>query len=216
MPDAAPLVPLAVTPRALLWLAASYALGCLTAAYYLTRWRLGRDIREMGSGNVGARNAARALGPAAFAAVFLWDAAKGWLAVAGALWLDLGPEMAVAALVAVSLGHTWPAQLGFRGGKGIAVSLGGIIALDLTATGLLVAIFLPSLALIRSFTLGGLTAFTAGPFAAWIFERPVTVVVGMLCTAVLVLYTHRQNIRDELARRGRAPAPVSPTAPDSR
>lgn len=188
------------SPRELWWLAACYALGCLSAAYYLARWSLGKDLRHEGSGNLGARNAGRVLGRAGFVAVFLWDAAKGFVAVAVALAIGDRPSLAVAALVLVTFGHTWPAQLGFRGGKGIAVSIGGILALDPTALGLLVVAFLPLAAALRSVTLGGLAAFTLGPFLAWAVGRPSGTVVALSFVAPFVLYTHRRNIADRLAR----------------
>lgn len=192
-------------PRALLWLVASYALGCLSAAYYLTRWRLGKDLRHEGSGNLGARNAGRVLGRSGFAAVFLWDAAKGFVAVFVAQRLWPGEGLAVAALVAVALGHSWPAQLGFRGGKGIAVSVGAILALDSVALGLLVVACVPLIALSRSVTMGGLAAFALGPVLAWGAGRPASTLTALGFTAVLVLFTHRRNIGDALARwRARA------------
>lgn len=189
------------TPRALTWLVASYALGCLTAAYYLARWRLGKDLRNEGSGNLGARNAGRVLGRCGFAAVFLWDAAKGFVAVYVAQRIGAGTGFAVAALVAVTLGHTWPAQLGFRGGKGIAVSVGAILALDPLALALLVAACVPLIALTRSLTMGGLAAFTLGPLLAWSTGRPESTVVALSFIAGFVLFTHRRNIRDALAHR---------------
>ncbi len=69
--------------KELLVILASYGLGCFCAAYYLTYFRLGDDIRKHGSGNVGARNAGRLLGPAGFAVALLGDMAKG----AAAVWL---------------------------------------------------------------------------------------------------------------------------------
>lgn len=199
---AAALIP---APRELLWLALSYAIGCLTAAYYLTRWRLGKDLRNEGSGNLGARNAGRVLGRAGFAAVFIWDAAKGFVAVYVAQGMGGGPGLAVAALVAVTLGHTWPAQLGFRGGKGIAVSIGALLALDPLALALLVAAGVPLIALTRNVTVGGLAAFTLGPLLAWGTGRPASTLLALSFTAGFVLFTHRRNIRDELTRwRARA------------
>lgn len=192
-------------PPALLWLVASYAIGCLTAAYYLTRWRLGKDLRNEGSGNLGARNAGRVLGRAGFVAVFLWDAAKGFVAVYVAEGIGGGSGLAVAALVAVLLGHTWPVQLGFRGGKGIAVSVGAILALDPLALALLVAACLPLVAVSRNVTMGGLAAFTLGPLLAWGAGRAAGTVLALSFIAGFVLFTHRRNIREELARwRGRA------------
>ncbi len=98
-----------LTGRELVWMVASYLVGCFTAGYYWTRWRAGQDIRQFGSGNVGARNVGRVLGAGGFTVTFLLDLAKGALAVAAALWLGLRPEAVVASMVAVVVGHNWPA-----------------------------------------------------------------------------------------------------------
>src|SRR2546429_7013270 len=90
---------------------ASYLLGCFTAGYYWVRWRTGQDIRDQGSGNVGARNAGRILGASAFLGTLLLDLGKGALAVGMALHFGLSPEMVVAAMLAVVVGHNWPMQL---------------------------------------------------------------------------------------------------------
>jgi|SRR6516225_10172953 len=103
---------------------ASYGIGCFTAGYYLFRWRTGCDIREHGSGNPGARNVGRLLGVGWFSATLLLDAGKGGLAVWLACYFGLGHLGTVAAMLAVVVGHVWPIQLHFRGGKGVAASLG--------------------------------------------------------------------------------------------
>ncbi len=204
-------------PHQLLWLLASYALGCLTAAYYLTRWRLGKDLRNEGSGNLGARNAGRVLGRGGFVAVFLWDAAKGFVAVSVASRLGDGAVLPVAALIAVTIGHTWPAQLRFRGGKGIAVSIGATVALDPLALALLVAAAVPLIALLRSVTVGGLAAFALGPLLAWSAGRPPSTVAALGFTAAFVLFTHRRNLADELARwRARAARLPISGSPDAK
>jgi acyl phosphate:glycerol-3-phosphate acyltransferase len=107
----------------------AYGLGCLNAGYYLLRWRDGRDIRQLGSGNAGARNVGRVLGGKAFALVFVLDAAKGWVAVLAAhQW---APAVAALCAVVVTLGHVFPAQLHWRGGKGVASAAGALAALAL-------------------------------------------------------------------------------------
>ena len=182
------------------WIVASYFLGCVTAGYYWTRWQTGRDIRDLGSGNVGARNVGRTLGPLGFAVVFLFDFAKGMFAVTLANWLGFGPEALIACMVAVVAGHNWPMQLRFQGGKGIAVSLGALLAYEPFTVLCLLAIFLPALALLRRFTLAGIFAFCLAPLALFLggFEKEVVAAVSFL--AVLALLTHRRNLREELAR----------------
>src|SRR5262245_25311398 len=109
-----------VPGRELMWVMASYFIGCFTAGYYWTRWMTGQDIRRLGSRTVGARNVGRVLGAGGFTVTLLLDVAKGAFVVAGATWLGLTPEAVVTAMVAVAIGHNWPAQLGFQGGKGVA------------------------------------------------------------------------------------------------
>ena len=109
-----------------IWVAAvigAYFLGGFSAAYYFVRWRLGTDIRSTGTGTAGATNAGRLLGKQAFVLVFLVDFLKGGAVVAIAGALGLGSWALALVAVAVTAGHVWPLQLGFRGGKGIATSL---------------------------------------------------------------------------------------------
>src|SRR5687768_11116824 len=85
--------------------AVCYCLGCFAAGYYWVRWRTGQDIRQLGSGTVGARNAGRILGPWAFAVVLLLDFTKGALAVWLATKLNVSPEVTVMSMAAVVVGH---------------------------------------------------------------------------------------------------------------
>lgn len=115
----------------------AYVLGCANAAYYLVRWRTGQDLRVHGSGNAGARNAGRLLGARAFAWSFALDCAKGVAAVLLATALGAAPLTPALCAVLVVAGHVWPAQLGFRGGKGVATTVGALAALfACAATGL--------------------------------------------------------------------------------
>ncbi len=162
----------AVSGKELTWIITSYFLGCFTAGYYWTRWRTGRDIRAEGSGSVGARNVGRLLGAPGFLITFLLDFAKGVLAVAGATYFKLGPESIVASVVAVVVGHNWPVQLRFRGGKGIASGL----------------------------TMSGLVALALAPLGVFLCGLEKVGVAAVSFLAVLALLTHRRNIREEVAR----------------
>lgn len=196
----------------LLWSVASYVLGCASAAYYALRLRTGQDIRGVGSGNAGARNAGRVLGRGGFLAVFLADAAKGSLAVWGAQQLGLGAAGATAALLAVVAGHIWPAQLGFRGGKGISTSFGALLLLDWRVALLGMALCLVLFALSQHFTLAGLLAVAAVPGLIAVWGHPLVSVAGVTLLAAVLLAAHRQNVRRipaelaqaRLARRARA------------
>lgn len=189
-----------VTGKEITTVFACYLLGCFTAGYYWVRWRSGQDIREEGSGNVGARNAGRVLGPSAFLATLLLDLGKGALAVGMALHFRLSPEMVIAAMLGVVVGHNWPMQLRFHGGKGIATSLGALLAYDGLLVAILVAVFVPLFAIVRGFTLSGLLAFALTPLVAFLCGLENMEVVAASLLAILVLVSHRKNVREEFAR----------------
>src|SRR3954469_8929336 len=99
------------TGRDMLLLLACYAIGCCTAGYYWVRWRTGLDLRFQGSGNIGARNVGRLVGPSGFAVTLATDGLKGAPAVKLAVYFGASPEILVASILAVVIGHNWPMQL---------------------------------------------------------------------------------------------------------
>jgi glycerol-3-phosphate acyltransferase PlsY len=132
--------------------------------------------------------------------------AKAALAVSVGLWLGEGPRGGWLALLAVVCGHIWPAPLGFRGGRGIAPALGGLLALDaplllaVVATGLLILLAL------RRFTGSGLLAVALAPGAALLLGRNLPV-VGMAATlAALLWLAHRDHLGTAFRSKGRAGA----------
>jgi acyl phosphate:glycerol-3-phosphate acyltransferase len=172
----------------------AYLLGCVATGYYLVQFVAHRDIRAGGSGNIGARNAGRLLGAWGFAAVLLCDLGKGALAV----WLTrcfTGSEhLALLAMLAVTVGHIWPAQLKFRGGKGVSASLGALLVFDWRVALTFAAVAGLAVLLLRKFTLGGLVAFAALPLMALAWRESPASVGGVLILALLVLWTHRKNL----------------------
>src|SRR5262245_52243120 len=105
----------------------AYALGCFATGYYLVRARTGRDIRELESGSIGARNVSRLLGKTGFLITLLGDLAKGALAVWAVRHFSGNELLAGVALICVVVGHIWPITLQFQGGKGAATSLGALL-----------------------------------------------------------------------------------------
>jgi glycerol-3-phosphate acyltransferase PlsY len=181
--------------HALIVIAVSYALGCLSTAYYLFRFSTGGDIRNRGSGNAGARNMGRELGAWAFAATLLIDSGKGFLAVALARYFAPGEILALLAAFAVVAGHIWPAQLGFRGGKGVATGIGALAAVDfvlLVPSLLIVAVIAP---ITKNFTLSGLAAIGAAPVAAAMLHQNSLVIVSVTLLAALIVFAHREDLR---------------------
>jgi glycerol-3-phosphate acyltransferase PlsY len=175
----------------------SYALGCFSTAYYLVRWRTGQDIRTLGSGTAGARNAGRVLGKGGFALTFLGDAGKGALAVGLARWLDLPAYGMVAAFIAVVAGHLWPIQLGGKGGKGASTAVGVGLVIDPVLGLATLSIALVFLLLTRSFTRAGMIAMALAPVVAWLLRLGPLVVGGVLVVALLLLFAHRQDWIDD-------------------
>jgi len=181
-------------------IAASYLLGCFTSGYYLVRWRTGQDIRREGSRSAGATNVGRSLGRVGFLLTFFIDFAKGAFAVWMAVQFDLSPFAISLVLLAVILGHIYPIQLAFGGGKGIATSLGALLVFDWRAALILFALFLPFYGLFRRFTLSGLLAYALLPLAVYFFDRDLSKAACLSLLAGLILLAHRTNIREEIAR----------------
>jgi len=189
-----------LTGREMTVILSAYVLGCFTAGYYWVRWRTGQDVRQLGSGSVGARNVGRVTGPPGFVITFLLDFGKGAMAAGAAHYFGLGPDAVVAVLVAVVVGHNWPIQLRFHGGKGIATSLGALLAYDPFIVLMLMLVFMPGFVLLRSFNLAGLLAFALSPFVVFLCGLGNPEVAAISFLAILVLFSHRRNIREEFAR----------------
>jgi glycerol-3-phosphate acyltransferase PlsY len=188
-----------VIARSFLGIGLSYALGSLCAGYYLVRWRTGRDVRQTGSASAGARNAGRLLGPGGFVLVLTFDLLKGVTAVAAARALGLDDLTLGIAVVAVVVGHVLPVQLAFRGGKGIAPSIGALLAYD--AWVLLVSTVVFGLAYVasgRRLVSSGLVAYALAPVTGLALRRPGVELAVLAALAMVVLAAHRGNIRRAL------------------
>jgi acyl phosphate:glycerol-3-phosphate acyltransferase len=192
----------------------AYFLGCLATGYYLVRARTGRDIREIGSGSTGARNAGRVLGKSGFGLTVLGDFGKGALAVWGAQAWTHDRHLAALAMLAVVAGHIWPATLRFRGGKGVATSLGALLVFDCRIAFTFAALFLAGLALTRKTVLPGVFAFACLPLAGVWFDPDGRTVALITVLSALILFAHRKNFVEEIAilsaRRQAGPKPESP------
>jgi glycerol-3-phosphate acyltransferase PlsY len=176
-----------------------YALGCLTMGYYLVKLRLGIDIREVGSGSAGARNVARVLGIPGFLVTLAADLAKGALAVWIARDFTHNERLTGLAMLAVVMGHIWPAQLAFRGGKGVATMIGALAIYDFQLGLAFGALFAGLVCLLARPTLAGLLAFTLLPMAAMFVEAGPFKPIVLSIVAGMILLAHRRNLVDEFA-----------------
>jgi glycerol-3-phosphate acyltransferase PlsY len=192
----------------------AYILGCFSTGYYLVRARTGRDIRQVDSGATGARNVSRVLGAPGFFLTVLGDFGKGALAVwATRRWCD--NEFAVGlALLAVLMGHIWPVQLRFRGGKGVATSLGGLLVFDWRIAVSYAVIFALLFLVTRRTILPGLFAYFCLPFVDYGFDHDPVKTSLVAIMSALVLLAHRANFVEEIpalaARRHVAANPEKP------
>jgi acyl phosphate:glycerol-3-phosphate acyltransferase len=183
----------------------AYLFGSIPFGYVLVRLFRKEDIREKGSGNIGATNVVRSGAKGLGALTFLLDALKGYVAVLAGAWvLDLHMfkqvpvqnAIALAAL-AVILGHIFPIWLGFRGGKGVATAFGVFIAVAWLPALASLAVFALIFALSRYVSLGsilGAAAFPVFAFLAPHFPYSTSMIAVILIVPLIVIVKHHQNI----------------------
>lgn len=170
----------------------AYLIGSIPSAYLVARWRRGIDIRQFGSGNVGASNILANVSKRWSIAVTIFDIGKGVLAVwtAQLLGLDAAQQVTVG-LVAI-IGHNWPVFLHFRGGRGIFTSLGVIIMLS-PILGLIALAISYSVAPFRQVSLGVFVALVSLPFFSWFLSQPLNIeerlpiTLGFIVLSLMVL-----------------------------
>jgi glycerol-3-phosphate acyltransferase PlsY len=195
--------------RTLLLIAAvSYVLGSIPFGYLLVRTFRGEDVRQSGSGNIGATNVSRK-SPLLGALTLLLDALKGSAAVGLAYFLsermagEIMPyeAMSVAALFAV-LGHVFPVWLKFRGGKGVATGLGSFIVITPKAVLIAAGIFFVVVAIFRYVSLGSVIAVASLPLLAYgmnIGANKIGALAPLAFACLLIITRHHENIRRLLA-----------------
>ena len=175
---------------------AAYVIGSIPFGLLLAMATGKGDIRQIGSGNIGATNVLRTGNKGLAAATLLLDLAKGFAAVliARQFWPDAVGLAAVAAIA----GHCFPVWLGFRGGKGVATFAGVCFGLLWPLGAIYAAVWLGVLALTRISSLGGMGAAVSAPVAAALMGE-MQLVPWLAAIAVLILWLHRDNIRRLLA-----------------
>ena len=176
----------------------AYLLGSIPTGYVLAKFG-GVDLRQVGSGNVGATNVARAVGKWQGVLTLLADAVKGMLPAAIGLSMTLQPAMIAAVASAAFLGHLYPLFLKFRGGKGVATGLGALLVIAPLATLLLVAIFAAVVIPTRLVSLSSIVAAALAPFTLWMFIQPPVIVLLGAFLAAMIVWRHRGNIQRLLA-----------------
>ncbi|MGL5714672.1 MAG: glycerol-3-phosphate 1-O-acyltransferase PlsY [Paraclostridium sp.] len=185
----------------------AYLLGNISTSYIIAKRMLGVDIRTQGSGNAGSTNALRVLGKKAGAMTFIGDLLKGMLAVFIARIIaniiNVDPiTAAYIAVVFVVVGHNWPALLGFKGGKGVATSLGAMIAVNPIIALSCFATFGVIVYITRYVSLGSVLSISISPIIMLALKNYKGFLVTLFLS-VSVIYTHRENIKRLLNRTER-------------
>ncbi len=179
----------------LLCILLGYAFGCLPFAYMFGKLTKGIDIREYGSGNSGATNALRTLGVKIGVLVLVCDALKGVVAYIISYMIFKDNLLALYAGAGAVMGHNFPIQLGFRGGKGVATSLGVLLISDIQSGVIVFAIGIIIIAVTKYISLASVScALLYLAIAYFKFGISETFLIYSILVVVLV-YRHRANIK---------------------
>jgi glycerol-3-phosphate acyltransferase PlsY len=173
----------------------SYLLGSITFSYVVGKWFKGIDIRQHGSGNAGATNTLRVLGVGPAILVLVLDLLKGVLAVWGGKWF--APDdlwVAVVCGLMVVAGHNWPIFFGFKGGKGIATTIGVTATLCFLPTLFAAIIAIVTIALTRYVSLGSLLFAVSLPILLWFMNYSLEIFLASLAFAIFAIIRHKSNI----------------------
>jgi acyl phosphate:glycerol-3-phosphate acyltransferase len=179
----------------LLGVVVAYLIGAIPVGVLVSRLAGGVDIRRHGSGNIGATNVLRTLGPVAAVATLLGDIVKGYAATALAAALGGGPVWVGAGAVAAVVGNCWPVFLGFRGGKGVATGLGAFLRAAPLAVLPAAGLWLLVAAASRYVSLASIVACVGLIAAVWALGYPPPVVAGAAVVTGIIVWRHQQNIQ---------------------
>jgi acyl phosphate:glycerol-3-phosphate acyltransferase len=178
-----------------LGLVASYLIGAIPVGLLVARAAGGFDIRGKGSGNIGATNVLRTLGPVPAVLTLLGDVVKGYLAVRVAEVLGPEPAWGAAGALLAVVGNCWPVFLRFRGGKGMATALGAFLALVPKAVLPPAVLFIAIVAISRYVSLGSIAAVLVLPVGVFVLGYPRASTGAAALAALVILWRHRENIR---------------------
>lgn len=182
----------------LLLIVAAYLIGGIPFGYLLVRFTTGKDVRDLGSGNIGATNVLRTTGRGLGVLTLLLDIAKGYLAV----WLmerATGGDIAwmSAAAFAVLMGHGFPIFLRFQGGKAVASFVGAFLCLAPIPLLSTIVLFVIVVAFSKYISLGSIIAAGMLPLAVWLVRRPEphwSLLLVAIASGVFIIWRHRANI----------------------
>lgn len=181
----------------------AYLLGSIPAAYIAARLIKGKDIRQMGWGNVGAGNTFREVGKVAGITVGILDVGKGAAAVAIAHWLLDAPQLfLLAAGIAAVAGHIWPVYLKFSGGRGLATTLGVLAILMPWELLIVLAITIILIVITRNPVLSVNISLLSVPVSAWFLEKSWLLVIFPIVLLLILALNFLPRARADLVQAG--------------
>jgi len=172
----------------------SYLLGSISFGALVARLK-GVDLRSVGSGNIGATNVLRTMGKVPALITLLGDLLKGSASVALARLLGVGELYEGLSGLASVVGHNYPVFLGFRGGKGVATSIGVVLIYMPLAGILTIALWLGTAIITRYSSLGALVAFGCLPLSAYLIGGSKTKIALSVIITIMLFFRHRENIK---------------------
>jgi glycerol-3-phosphate acyltransferase PlsY len=172
-----------------------YLIGSIPVGFLITRIAGGFDIRDQGSGTIGATNVLRTLGPVPAIATLLGDILKGYIAVRAAEVLGPEPAWGAAGAVLAIIGNCWPVFLRFKGGKGVATGLGAFLALAPKAILPAIAAWLILAVAFRYVSLASIVGCVAMAGGVWLFDYPRVYAAAAGCAAALIVWRHQANLK---------------------
>lgn len=179
----------------LILIIASYFIGAIPTGVILAKAFAGRDIRQEGSGNIGATNVTRVLGKKVGALTLVGDLLKGFIPVWAGYHLMSSLEVVCLMGLAAFLGHLFPIYLGFKGGKGVATALGVFLYLSPIVILIEVIIFAFVVGIWKYVSLGSIIAAAAMPLLLLMIAFPKPVVLLSILFAILIIIKHSSNIQ---------------------
>jgi glycerol-3-phosphate acyltransferase PlsY len=172
----------------------SFLFGSIPFGFLICKYRLGVDIRELGSGNIGTTNVMRVAGPAWGILVLFLDASKGLLPVLIAKSLHFLPILIVLAGILSILGHIFSPFVGLRGGRGVATGLGVVIGIAPTVAFILFLTWAIVVLLTRYVSLASLTAAFFFPIIMGLLKSPLPFFLLSIAISILVIVRHKPNL----------------------
>ncbi|EIT86577.1 membrane protein [Fictibacillus macauensis ZFHKF-1] len=173
----------------------SYLLGSISFSYLFTKWLAKEDIRTLGSGNAGATNTLRAIGVGPALLVLLLDALKGMLPVWVAVVYFQTPWLGVIAGACAIIGHNWPLYYGFKGGKGVATTMGVFFVMSFYPALFAALLVIVIIAITRYVSLGSMVFMIVAPLLMLMMHSiPQSAAIGALLIGLLSIWRHKTNI----------------------